>query len=875
MRNCRRVNYYFLYTILFILALGILLSILIAHGKTFVRNGDALTQHYPAFLYIGRFYRKAVEGLLFHHTLPSTWDFSIGYGSDIIQTLSYYGLADWSTVIFAVFSNDINGTYLYTAMMIFRAFIAGLCFLKLCERFDCNTIWSTAACIAYILCPYMLENVFNGHHFMCLPLIYMPLIFLYIDRILNKESVKGFPIVIALAALSSYYYFYMEMVSAMVFFIIRYFAVTDKVLIGVRHFFQIAIKTIANVIIGVMMSAPILAPQVASLSSDQRMNAFKGTKLLYSTEEYTRALVNILSSESFSYYSYIGLSACIFMGVLILIVTRKETWLRIFLFVNLLSLLLPFAGKAMNGFSYVANRHVWIWILLLCLCFAISSKEVDNLKKRGRKILIGVYLLYMLALLLGHMLSEKEVLLNAILLLAGIVVINIWPLVANKTCLSAILLSLVIIGTLVHIRSVFVVREGFQKFMSSLEVEDYYNLEHNNALNIVEKDKSNFRVDWNYGYKKPNSIDTDRVIGSTYQYWSFENGYLMRYLKEHGLLRSSYEFDGLDNRYYLRSLLGCKYVVDPIYDNRPGYKSLGYNDIYENCLALPIARLYDRGVDEKLWMAASFGEKEVIEANACVIDRNGEKNIDAICEGNVFNLEYSVNTQTNKYEDGTIIIVNNSEPLRFSIDCPRGGELFFGVYNLSYNGDKGGENAQFYATCNQMRKSAYHYSPYDKYYFGNKDYLLNFDYSDDERKEICLYFENTGCYKFDKITIEYIPYSEVKTAFNRFDRDTLRNIVVNGNEISMDLESSKQQLLYCAIPFSTGWKARLDDTDIPVFNANIMGIGVDIPDGNHRVLFKYSTPLFAIGFIIFIAGSILYLILLTNDGGKFSVFGGV
>ena len=98
-----KLRYYLPYIILFFLASAVLLGVLLLSGKTLVRNGDSLTQHYPAFLYIGRYWRTAARDLL-SLKVPATWDFSVGFGADIVQTLTYYGLTDWSTVIVSVLS---------------------------------------------------------------------------------------------------------------------------------------------------------------------------------------------------------------------------------------------------------------------------------------------------------------------------------------------------------------------------------------------------------------------------------------------------------------------------------------------------------------------------------------------------------------------------------------------------------------------------------------------------------------------------------------------------------------------------------------------------------------------------------------------------
>ena len=79
------------YTALFALLMGIWAAIFALNGQSFIQYGDTLKQHYPFLVYYGRWLRQAVRCVLTGAAMP-TWDFSIGYGADIITTLSYYGL---------------------------------------------------------------------------------------------------------------------------------------------------------------------------------------------------------------------------------------------------------------------------------------------------------------------------------------------------------------------------------------------------------------------------------------------------------------------------------------------------------------------------------------------------------------------------------------------------------------------------------------------------------------------------------------------------------------------------------------------------------------------------------------------------------------
>ena len=71
------------YTALFALLMGIWAAIFALNGQSFIQYGDTLKQHYPFLVYYGRWLRQAARCVLTGAAVP-TWDFSIGYGADII-----------------------------------------------------------------------------------------------------------------------------------------------------------------------------------------------------------------------------------------------------------------------------------------------------------------------------------------------------------------------------------------------------------------------------------------------------------------------------------------------------------------------------------------------------------------------------------------------------------------------------------------------------------------------------------------------------------------------------------------------------------------------------------------------------------------------
>lgn len=120
------------YTALFALLMGIWAAIFALNGQSFIQYGDTLKQHYPFLVYYGRWLRQAARCVLTGAAVP-TWDFSIGYGADIITTLSYYGLGDPLDLL-AAFVPGRWTEQLLEGLIVLRLYLAGLAFMAFSRR---------------------------------------------------------------------------------------------------------------------------------------------------------------------------------------------------------------------------------------------------------------------------------------------------------------------------------------------------------------------------------------------------------------------------------------------------------------------------------------------------------------------------------------------------------------------------------------------------------------------------------------------------------------------------------------------------------------------------------------------------------------------
>lgn len=97
-------------------------------GKCFVHIGDGYVEYYPIYLYIGEWIREFLDTGRF-----SFFDFSIGYGEDIIGALNYFGLGDPINIL-SCFVRDNHAYYMFLFGIFIRLYLAGLGMLLYLEH---------------------------------------------------------------------------------------------------------------------------------------------------------------------------------------------------------------------------------------------------------------------------------------------------------------------------------------------------------------------------------------------------------------------------------------------------------------------------------------------------------------------------------------------------------------------------------------------------------------------------------------------------------------------------------------------------------------------------------------------------------------------
>lgn len=128
MKNTERFRFYGCYTILFIICMVCTSLWFFWNKATFIWSVDGISQHYNALAYYGEYLRKILRNLIENQSLVvPTYDFSIGYGADIFNTLQYYVIGDPLNLL-ASFVPRQYTEILFQALVIVRIYLAGITF---------------------------------------------------------------------------------------------------------------------------------------------------------------------------------------------------------------------------------------------------------------------------------------------------------------------------------------------------------------------------------------------------------------------------------------------------------------------------------------------------------------------------------------------------------------------------------------------------------------------------------------------------------------------------------------------------------------------------------------------------------------------------
>ena len=780
------------YTVFFVIFSCILLFPFVLHQTTLVHTGDAYTQYFTAYVYIGRFLQDILHGKFY------LYDFSIGYGEDIIESLNYYGFGDPFN-IFAVFISEKNAAFLFSFFIFVRLYIAGIGVIAFLNYHHHTGFIVSGGGLIY---AFSLYAVLQGMWFytflsaMCL----FPFLIIQMEKVVNEESVYRngviLAILIAIQGCCTYYFLYVQTLFIGLYWLI----ICDhpQLLKAVGQLKNLFFSYVT----GICLSGAFLFPAISGLLHSSR-SALGGDdwEIIYGADKlkllFSNLLIPMLELNNLSlgipilcYFVIIG---CFLKRY----IERKELVMTILLFVFYLS---PAFGKITNGFLYANIR--WIYVIYFWLAY-ITVEVLDQCKEMPipkSAIVIGCIL--GTALIGLHFMVYTDRIRTFFYLLSVIGTAYVfWKQKKNfyVWCLNfCIFINIFFVSAPWQIC-------GQDLYKNFVDVNDIDRL-------FTEKTEQTGGLRTDTGGITPNDSLVRGYYGTS-EFLSVLNrnvyDFYEKFAISTGFQNSRHNLEGLDDRD------GLRYIA--------GTDAWGY--------------WFERAISEEQFETIPTVERQNIIIDTIVLD-DDTKNREDYSPSMVIPYEAECDA-AGRDGAGMIVDKDSSVILHLNTDLYRPewqGGIYLELKGVNLLKRKNGGltvNGKRICVCNEG---------YD-FYFGTGDYLVKLDRCD----TINITTHDDNIYELGDITVYYSDDEKVQAELEKQHENRLQEVKISNGEIRGTISKNKAGWLLLSVPYHKNWQAYIDGKKAETIKADIGFTAVRVEEGEHTVLMKYYPKEFILG----------------------------
>ena len=841
----KKSEYWFCYSVLFcILSLLIFLPFFL-RGNGFIRDGDGYNQTYPVLIYVGKYLRE----WFFGGFRIRDFDFSLGLGEGVISALSWLGFGDIFTLLSAFVAPE-HTEQLFNVVVLLKLYASGVTFSLYCFYHKLDKRYILVGVFIYVFSRFSLVTGLEFYQNLN-PVVWLPLLFLGIDRILDEDRkfCPLFVLTIFIQALNGFYYLYMETVFCVIYFL----AVS---LIRMKLYdWKIFVKKVTacgiHYILGISMAGMAFLPALAGYfgsSRTGRTEILLKELFLYPAEKYIQFLEYLFIPRAWT--------DCLVFPIpvifcVIIAVSRKKGD-RAVLFLLLLSVcayFIPATGTVMNGFSYNIDRWshaVYFFAALLMVQVLHAGAEWGR-----RELLAGGILIFGSFLLQIFVSAKGTSLYLRISYYVGFLLLflafqyflkkHVFP---QRGMLLMLLFSLgnVALNGLVINGPVILGGDGYSGGFR--ENDGLYESIEASAANQAEQEEEFERRD-----VYDTSYGASFVLGyyGTSQYFSITNEHIYDFYRQMtispGIRSVSHILRGLNGRQALESMVSVRYYEDRVLKDSGDYIAV----LRKNENGLPFGYLYQNSLSESEFEKLDDFQKMDALLQTVVLEDEWQTD-------DPENLEYSsaeelaagIEYSNIEKEKDLLYVSPESEIMLCLPEKEYGdGEIYVKFRGLKLLDDMT-TDIDVGNTDIQVRDSK------DSYYIGMDDFLVKTSISD--QRTVRIRFSEDCTLKLDDIEVYWYPTDSIAGWVEKRGEEHLRDLETGKDFISGNIAASKDSWLFLSIPYSEGWSAWIDGQRTDLQKANIGFMPLPAKKGSHDIYLEYHAPGSGVGRILAVCG---------------------
>ncbi|WP_024614061.1 YfhO family protein [Clostridium sp. Ade.TY] len=885
----------FIYTIVFFIVFSLFYLMFIKNNKSLIWDADGIRQHYSILYNFNETIRNFIKnpGAGFPE-----WSWTIGYGNDLMATYSYYVLGDLFDYISLLF--PLNKLELvFNLLILIRLYCVGIAFILYAKKMKFSKYASILGSISYAFSGFIFMSAIK-HPYFINPLIILPLAFICIENVLQNRKKYMFSIIVAIAMISNFYFFYMIAIISLIYAFLRYVELYKKE--GLK-FWKYLLNLIIYFAIGLLISGIVLAPTLYTILNSSRLanESSQASMILYPISYYLNLIYGSISGGSYPFWVVLVFPILTIILLPIAFRNRKEykTYFYMIIIFSVM-LLFPIVGKAMNGFLSISNRWTFAFAFMASVIISVGYDNIKNICKKDIFWMIAIIIFYILFGLIQFKFTDfKNNMLPSIII--GIIIVGI--IIYNYKNKGTINNKWMFIYILILLSANIVINNYYRynpnddnyigQFMQKGKALNYYKKSFDGAEKYIKKnDKSFYRIAKADNISRNNTRNNSLVLNynGIDSYLSVNNSNLSEFantLNNRSFTPNS-PIINFDNRALVSNIMGVKYYIgksskNPHFDpSIKKIKDVGKFSVYEKENGLPFGYVYSNILDEnKFDLFNGLEKEESLVYAAAISSKYAKSNINNI-NTKINNINFDTKSSTANIKKNEIVVTKANQKVILNIknNTIPAGELFVNLGNLKYvpkNKEIKLDNIGKYdafklkASYKDISKTFDQRGSLD----GSDSFtmdatLINLGYYKEESnngQKIILTFDKPGKYTFDSLNVFSMPVEEYNNEINKLKENSMKIDNILNDKVIGTIDSKVDGVITFQIPYSKGWTLKIDGKETNTFPVNKAFLGANLNKGNHSIELTYRTPFLRIGLVCSFVG-IIILIAISLLGKK-------
>ncbi|MBO0439868.1 YfhO family protein [Candidatus Enterococcus ikei] len=692
-------------------------------------------------------------------------------------------------------------------------------------------------------------------------LIYLPLVVLGIDRIIEKKKPIVLFVTYLLLFLSNFYMSFMIGIFTVLYFIARLY-------INKKEYVNNSLMYLITSVLSGLASMIIILPMLLDIRNNgEELSKIKTIKTASTgvLDIIVKNMIGIYDSTKYGTipFIYIGLFPLILC--LLYFMSKKVSIRNKIAYGSLfLILILSFYFEPLNLFWHGFHspnmflfRFSFLFSFLLLMVAGYSwEKLAESDFNRMVNLIIGMITCVILVSIFGEKLHYTYI---SVVSIIGTIIFLIVYLLMNYFFFKKRKQShfMAVLFVLIVVLEASLNSKGIINGMSSewrYPKSDSYEKAYQPIRTLVDKaDERNtnfYRMEnlsqvtindsFNYGYAG---------VG---MFSSIRNRHSSEYLSELGFfsvgtnLSIRYE----NNTLLMDSLLGIKYIIDKTDPMKYGFEKIateGEYSLYENKETLPLG-IY---TNEDIFLPNAV-QTQIDLYNQLSGMKDSFFSIDEIALVDSKNVEISESGNDVEYraldtEDPIVLI--------WEVDVPAKTQSYISLYPVQFNKSVDamlrldvGENSH----VTEYRKSGQFFNiGYYEKATKVKVKALFYLYPRDNRKD----FDSISFIKPDAAHLDITKYQATLDKI----KEKAIDFKIKGRKAIAKIDTKEEQVIFTTIPYDKGWKAYVDDKEVEIPTFKDAFLAIPVPKGKHTLELVFLPQGFLIGAVLFVSGISLFI----------------